>query len=199
MTLLGEARPRDGKVERRAVAGAYVLADEQPPGLQHACESGVEAALVLDVHLHLDGPHHVELRVLERQLQRVADLEAGTVGQPGQARQLVGYHAEFRREIDARHVAIASGSKIPCRAAQAAAHIQNARSSRNLREFRQRTRRGAALGVKLVRRREVLVREGNPGPCPAPSAPQGCAPAGRPDRNGPASPRSTGSWTSILR
>ena len=86
-------------------------------------------------------------------------LKAGAIGQPRHPRKGVGHPAEFRREIDACHVATQSCGEVTRRAAQPAAHGEHSRSWRNLCKPHQCARGRTSRGVKLVGRREIFVRD----------------------------------------
>jgi len=99
----------------------------RPPGARIRPRLGIESGAVLDVHRHVLQKHRIEDRVLEWEMQGVADLEGNAIGQPTARRQVSGRIDESGAQVDACHLAAEGGSEIARRAADAAAEVQYAR------------------------------------------------------------------------
>src|SRR5215472_2065746 len=98
---LGAACPRRWKVQRGAATFRNLGKHQPRAGLQHARDLTMKSGLVGDVHRHVHRVGAVEGRVGERHLQRVGGFERDAMGEAEQPREMTGYVAELRRQIDA--------------------------------------------------------------------------------------------------
>src|SRR5262245_44936969 len=120
-----------------AGAGGDLLERETPAGHQHAAHLAVEAIAIGDVHCRILRPHDIEARVGEWQIERVALSIGDLVGEPRALREHRGERDEFRREIEAGHLAAELAREIARRPADAAADVENPVGAVDVRKLRQ--------------------------------------------------------------
>jgi hypothetical protein len=119
--LLAEAsRPWDW-IDDVAVARHQVVGRQPPARRQDPSDPGIERGAVLDIHRHVLQERAIEGARLERELQRVADMEPHPIGEPAARRQIGRGVDETRAEVDSGHRAAEGGGEIARWAADAAA------------------------------------------------------------------------------
>lgn len=94
---------------------------------QDAIDLRIEAGAILDTHRYVLQEHRIEGLVLERQMQRFANLEVNAVGQFAALRQINGCFNEAGTQVDAYHLTAEGCGRITCRSADAAAKVEYAR------------------------------------------------------------------------
>ncbi len=130
MRLDEEADRRVGgpghRVERLAAFARDEVVDaEAAAGLQHPEHLGIEACLVLDVHLHVLADHDVEAGVAERQVERVGLAVGQVVAELDALRQHAGDLDERVADVDAGDPAAVLQGHEARRAADAAADVEH--------------------------------------------------------------------------
>src|SRR5262245_36962040 len=142
-----------------AGAGGDLLERETPAGHQHAVHLAVEAIAIGDVHCRILRPHDIEARVGEWQIERVALSIGDLVGEPRALREHRGERDEFRREIEAGHLAAELAREVARRPAHAAADVENPVGAVDVRKLRQPYGRISPARMELIDRREIVGRE----------------------------------------
>jgi hypothetical protein len=99
-TELGVVHPAGRIVDVGHRSGQAGL-DRQPSArLEHAIGFSKQTRLVGDVHEHPLPPHHIEGRLLERQVQRAPVLEGNPISEADVGRQHDGGPTEFFGEVE---------------------------------------------------------------------------------------------------
>jgi len=139
--------------------GRDVLQRQASSRPEHTTHLAIEAIAVGDVHRRVLRPHDVEARVGKRQVEPVSLPVGDLVGKPGALRKHSGERDEFRRQVEAVDLAAELAGEIARGSADAAADVEHALRSVDLRQLCQPYGRIPPARVELIDRREVVRRK----------------------------------------